>query len=238
MFVVVTDDLGEHRARRVFCFQKIPAIRTPISLVTASDYAALATRAVTSVVNRYYDPTTDEFLSIDQDVATTDQPYVFTNDDPLNAEDPLGNCGGPLGWVCSSWDHVRHGIASTADWAAQHPLDTIIIVTAVGSIIVTGGADAGVVAVGLSAAEEESALSTAGGLLKAGSASASAVQTLQDCTSANLFSCSSSLLQDGIGGELEYAGAPEVIQASASIVMVFIPSSSKSKTSTTTKKKK
>jgi hypothetical protein len=45
---------------------------------------------VTSVVNRYYDPTTDQFLSIDPDMATTDQPYVFTNDDPLNAEDPMG----------------------------------------------------------------------------------------------------------------------------------------------------
>jgi hypothetical protein len=29
-------------------------------------------------------------LSVDPDVAATDQPYVFTNDDPLNAEDPLG----------------------------------------------------------------------------------------------------------------------------------------------------
>jgi hypothetical protein len=48
---------------------------------------------VTSVVNRYYDPTTDQFLSIDPDVATTDQPYVFTNDDPLNASDPLGLWG-------------------------------------------------------------------------------------------------------------------------------------------------
>jgi len=45
---------------------------------------------VTSVINRYYDPATDEFISIDPDVAQTDQPYVFTNDDPLNAEDPLG----------------------------------------------------------------------------------------------------------------------------------------------------
>ena len=45
---------------------------------------------MTSVINRYYDPTTDEFLSIDPDVAATDQPYVFTDDDPLNAEDPLG----------------------------------------------------------------------------------------------------------------------------------------------------
>jgi hypothetical protein len=46
---------------------------------------------VDSVINRYYDPSTDQFLSIDPDVAATDQPYVFTNDDPLNAEDPLGN---------------------------------------------------------------------------------------------------------------------------------------------------
>jgi hypothetical protein len=49
---------------------------------------------VTSVVDRYYDPTTDQFLSVDPDVATTNQPYVFTNDDPLNAEDPTGLKGG------------------------------------------------------------------------------------------------------------------------------------------------
>jgi RHS repeat-associated protein len=47
---------------------------------------------MTSTINRYYDPSTDQFLSIDPDVATTDQPYVFTNDDPLNAEDPMGLC--------------------------------------------------------------------------------------------------------------------------------------------------
>ncbi len=45
---------------------------------------------MTSVINRYYDPTTDEFLSIDPEVAATDQPYAFVNDDPLNAEDPFG----------------------------------------------------------------------------------------------------------------------------------------------------
>ncbi len=41
-------------------------------------------------VNRYYDPTTDQFLSIDPALMVTDQPYVFTNDDPLNATDPSG----------------------------------------------------------------------------------------------------------------------------------------------------
>lgn len=42
------------------------------------------------MINRYYDPSTDQFLSLDPDVATTDEPYVYSGDDPLNAEDPLG----------------------------------------------------------------------------------------------------------------------------------------------------
>jgi RHS repeat-associated protein len=56
------------------------------------------------LINRYYDPATDEFLSIDPDVVTTDQPYVFTNDDPLNAEDPLGlfSCSSPSSKFCES----------------------------------------------------------------------------------------------------------------------------------------
>jgi hypothetical protein len=41
-------------------------------------------------INRYYDPSTDQFLSVDPDVQTTDEPYAFVNDDPLNATDPLG----------------------------------------------------------------------------------------------------------------------------------------------------
>ena len=43
------------------------------------------------LINRYYDPSTNQFLSIDPNIATTDQPYVFTNDDPLNSTDPLGD---------------------------------------------------------------------------------------------------------------------------------------------------
>jgi len=41
-------------------------------------------------INRYYDPATDQFLSIDPLVAQTGQAYVFTNDNPLNAEDAAG----------------------------------------------------------------------------------------------------------------------------------------------------
>jgi RHS repeat-associated protein len=43
------------------------------------------------LINRYYDPTTDQFMSIDPDVDETDQPYSFVDDDPLNDSDALGN---------------------------------------------------------------------------------------------------------------------------------------------------
>jgi RHS repeat-associated protein len=42
------------------------------------------------LINRYYDPSTDQFLSNDPDVATTNQAFVFTNDNPLNSTEPLG----------------------------------------------------------------------------------------------------------------------------------------------------
>jgi RHS repeat-associated protein len=42
------------------------------------------------LINRYYDPATDQFLSSDPMVATTGQPYAFTGDDPLDGTDPLG----------------------------------------------------------------------------------------------------------------------------------------------------
>jgi len=71
-------------------------------------------RTVTSVINRYYDPSTDQFISVDPAVAQTNQPYVFTNDNPLNSTDPLGQCGGWFGFVCKAFDATRHGIAANS----------------------------------------------------------------------------------------------------------------------------
>jgi hypothetical protein len=51
-------------------------------------------------VGRYYDPATDQFLSVDPMVAATGEHYSFTGDDPVNATDPLGlmpTCGGQAG---------------------------------------------------------------------------------------------------------------------------------------------
>ncbi|MHB8379754.1 MAG: RHS repeat-associated core domain-containing protein [Acidimicrobiales bacterium] len=63
------------------------------------------------LVNRYYDPSTDQFLSIDPLVTSTNQPYVFTNDDPLNATDPLGEWN-LLHAIASGFDTTRHFVAT------------------------------------------------------------------------------------------------------------------------------
>jgi hypothetical protein len=58
---------------------------------------------VVFIINRYYDPTTDQFLSVDPKVSQTDQPYAFAGDSPLNATDPLGlSISGTNGESCIS----------------------------------------------------------------------------------------------------------------------------------------
>ncbi len=127
-------------ARRIFRFPKFSGIRTTISLVIASDFECSRPRAVTSVINRYYDPATDQFLSVDPDVATTNQPYVFTNDDPLNSEDPLGLCGGPFGWVCSEFDATRHAVAANAGAVGVgFGLVALTLATGGADVLVIGG---------------------------------------------------------------------------------------------------
>ena len=70
---------------------------------TPIGYAGGWTTAATGLdylVNRYYTPQTASFLSIDPDVATTTQPYVYATDDPTNATDPTGKF--TLGWCVES----------------------------------------------------------------------------------------------------------------------------------------
>ena len=56
------------------------------------------------LINRYYTPTTDQFLSVDPMLAETGQPYAFTGDDPLNFEDPLGLVLGKYYWNHTKWN--------------------------------------------------------------------------------------------------------------------------------------
>ncbi|HUC14776.1 MAG TPA: RHS repeat-associated core domain-containing protein [Acidimicrobiales bacterium] len=49
-------------------------------------------------VARWYDPGTGQFMSVDPDLAETDQPYAYAADDPVNEGDPSGlYCAGTVG---------------------------------------------------------------------------------------------------------------------------------------------
>jgi hypothetical protein len=45
-----------------------------------------------SIVDRYYDPATGQFLTVDPDVSETGEPYAYTDGDPANVSDPMGTC--------------------------------------------------------------------------------------------------------------------------------------------------
>jgi uncharacterized protein RhaS with RHS repeats len=42
------------------------------------------------LIGRYYDPVTGEFVTVDPEIATTEQPYSYVGDDPVNRSDPSG----------------------------------------------------------------------------------------------------------------------------------------------------
>jgi RHS repeat-associated protein len=59
------------------------------SMVYAGQYQDPAT-SFYYVHNRYYDPVTAQFLTIDPAVSQTQTPYIYINDNPVNGKDPDG----------------------------------------------------------------------------------------------------------------------------------------------------
>jgi hypothetical protein len=152
-------------------------------------------RAVTSAINRYYDPATDEFLSIDPQVDQTNQPYVFTGDDPLNAEDPLG--------LCSWWD-VACDAVKAAKWAVHHPLEVAIGISLVASVVATGGADLAFVGLTVSVDEASTAATffgaagTVGDIAGTTSAIGNSVQCVASKAIGNCIAAALSVLTAGV----------------------------------------
>ena len=85
-------------------------------------------------VHRYYDPATEQFLSVDPLVAETGTPYAFTDGDPVNGTDPAGlNDCGIFSVVCD----VGHVVSGAAKYVAHHPLQTAGLIAG-GIAIATG----------------------------------------------------------------------------------------------------
>jgi RHS repeat-associated protein len=93
-------------------------------------------------VDRYYDPATDQFISVDPDVGATGQPYAFTGDDPINGNDPLGllgNCGGQPGDCVQTGGHptIANPQSSSSSSASggvylDQPTPTVVVASAGG----------------------------------------------------------------------------------------------------------
>jgi RHS repeat-associated protein len=74
----------------------IGAVTTPLQYTGA--YQDLTT-GLYYLNARYYDPTTNQFLSIDPLLAMTQQPYGYANENPTNGSDPSGD---------GFWDDVQN----------------------------------------------------------------------------------------------------------------------------------
>jgi len=62
---------------------------TTTPLLWAGQYQDPAT-GLYYMAARWYDPGTGQFMSVDPDLAETDEPYAYAGDDPVNRSDPTG----------------------------------------------------------------------------------------------------------------------------------------------------
>jgi RHS repeat-associated protein len=93
-------------------------------------------------INRYYDPATGQFVSVDPMVNVTNQPYAYAGDDPVNAIDLNGLDCGLFSFACAAYDATAGGVknvtAATSLWVATHK---VAVGIALGVLtVVTGGA--------------------------------------------------------------------------------------------------
>jgi RHS repeat-associated protein len=79
---------------------------------------------------RWFDPSTDQFTTVDPLVAETGQPYAYAGDDPINSSDPSGLCSFFNIW-CDVFGGGRPPVCRTAicvvspptTWPGLGPLD-------------------------------------------------------------------------------------------------------------------
>ena len=71
------------------------------------------------LVNRYYNPATDQFLTVDPDVGTTHQPYEYAGDDPVEGTDPSGLYTYTYTWLLGSKPTDETAV-SVFSWFSSH----------------------------------------------------------------------------------------------------------------------
>jgi RHS repeat-associated protein len=94
------------------------------------------------LVNRYYDPATGQFLTVDPLVNLTGSPYAYAGNDPLNMTDPLGLlCDWWNSWR-AYWQCLTSGFGNLWDWVSHH-LTLIAAVAGTAALFVASAGTAG-----------------------------------------------------------------------------------------------
>jgi RHS repeat-associated protein len=122
----IVDSSGDLDASTSYDAWGNPQTTGGLSSYTPFGYADGYTDAtgLTYLINRYYDPTTAQFLTVDPLVAQTGQPYAYTGDDPINNTDPTGliclsaHC--LVDTVSSGVNTVKGVVSAGATWVGQH----------------------------------------------------------------------------------------------------------------------
>ncbi len=89
----------------------------------AGQYSDITGTSPSGLVNmraRWYAPTTGTFMSVDPTVATTDRPYTYAGDDPVNQTDPSGECTG--GNITCWLNNERWYLDAEGTGSTGHPL--------------------------------------------------------------------------------------------------------------------
>ena len=118
---------------------------------------------VPSLVNRYYDPATGQFLTVDPLVSATAQAYSYAGDDPVNNTDPLGLWGlNLISDVTQAASDVGHYVAKHKAAIAEIAVGVVVVV---GATVLTLGVGDALLAAGAAAAEEAAAAAETGDAL-------------------------------------------------------------------------
>jgi RHS repeat-associated protein len=180
------------------------------------------------LIGRYYDPQTGQFLSVDPAIMTTEAPYFYAGDDPVDRIDPngFGVCWAALEFAFTSAS--RQCWVSGYSNAFHHPLKVVALAGAITTVVLvtaaTAGADTPVVlTIGggitedgadtffISAGTEITAASVSGSLATA----AGGIQNLIDCLQEGL---STSMCEVETGQTLAGLGVgrlpvPDIVKA-------------------------
>ena len=154
-----------------------PRIRRAHGSPAQADYSAWCprhwarTRRTVTFINRYYDPTTAQFISIDPLVSETAEPYSYAGGDPLNRSDPLGLtwCDfSPVG--CGEAKKVAHNPGAVASDALTlvgkgATTVTVLAASAAGASALTPDADFMSAAAALAIADGAGAIAAGADLL-------------------------------------------------------------------------